>query len=388
MAFKINTNYPSIEHLRKKAKKRMPRFAYDYLTEGCNDDLNVTKNTQEIREIELMPYYLTDHEVSNTKVELFGVEYDAPIGIPPIGLQSLMWPGTAEYLAKASVKHNIPFILSTVTTLSIEKAAEYTNSKFWYQLYYPADNKITDDILQRLKDTGCKTLVLLSDVPTFGYRPKDIFNGFGMPPQRKLRNIVDAALHPAWSLATLKQGIPTFNTLEKYMPKGMDLQQLGIFMDKTFSGRLTIDKIKYIQDRWDGRIVIKGLANCEDMQKAVDLGIDGVILSNHGGRQLDAGPTVIKTLPIIAENFKDKIKIMFDSGTRNGPDIARVIASGADFVFTGRPFMFGCAALGEAGADQVAQILKREFQQVMEQVCCKEVKDLPNHLIKNGIITK
>lgn len=381
--FNINTEYPSVEHLRRRAKCRMPKFAWEYLTEGCNDDLNVTKNTEEIRQIELMPYYLSEHTHSRIQVSLFGHEYAAPFGISPVGLQSLMWPGAAEYLAKASVKHNIPFVLSTVTTLSIEEAAKLTNGKFWYQLYYPADNKITDDILVRLKDTGCETLVLLADVPTFGYRPKDIRNGFGMPPKMHLRNVLDAVMHPIWSWHTYRRGIPTFNTLEKYMPKGMDLKQLGLFMDETFSGRLTIDKIKYIQDRWQGKIIIKGLANCDDMQKAVDLGIDGVIVSNHGGRQLDAGPSTIKTLLPIVEQFKGKIAIMLDSGVRTGPDIARVIASGADFVFAGRAFMFGCAALDCEGADQVVSILKREFQQVMEQLCCKEVADLPQHLIKN-----
>lgn len=381
--FNINTDYPSVEHLKQWAKWRMPKFAWEYLTEGCNDDLNVAKNTDEIRKIELMPYYLSEHQHSNCKTTLFGHEYDAPVGISPVGLQSLMWPGAAEYLAKTSVKHNIPFVLSTVTTLSIEEAAKLTNGKFWYQLYYPADNKITDDILLRIKDAGCETLVLLADVPTFGYRPKDIRNGFGMPPKMHYRNILDAMLHPLWSWKTYKRGIPTFDTLEKYMPKGMNLKQLGIFMDETFSGRLTVDKIKYIQDRWDGRIVIKGIANCEDTEKAIDLGIDGIIVSNHGGRQLDAGPSTIKTLGPIAERFKGQISIMFDSGVRTGPDIARVIASGADFVFAGRPFMFGCGALGCQGGDQVASILKREFQQVMEQICCKEVADLPAHLIKN-----
>lgn len=380
--FNINTEYPSIGHLQRRAKWRMPKFAWEYLTEGCNEDLNVSKNTEEIRKIELMPYYLSEHTHSNIKATLFGHEYDVPFGISPVGLQSLMWPGAAEYLAKTSVKHNIPFILSTVTTLSIEDAARLTSGKFWFQLYYPADNKITDDILQRLKDAGCKTLVLLADVPTFGYRPKDIRNGFGMPPKMHIRNIIDALLHPEWSLKTWRRGIPTFNTLEKYMPKGMNLKQLGLFMDETFSGRLTEDKIKYIQDRWQGKIIIKGIANCDDTEKALALGIDGIIISNHGGRQLDAGPSTIKTLIPIAERFKGKISIMFDSGIRTGPDIARVIASGADFVFAGRPFMFGCGALGCQGGDQVASILKREFQQVMEQVCCKEVADLPQHLIK------
>ncbi len=382
MSFNINTNYPSIEHLRIKASKRMPKFSYEYLTEGCNDDFNVYKNTKEIRDVELMPQYLNKKVNTSLKKELFGHIYDAPLGICPIGLQALMWPKTAEILAKTSVKHNIPFTLSTVTTMSIEKAAKITNGNFWFQLYHPADNNVTDDILKRAKDNGCNVLVLLSDVPTFGYRPKDIYNGLGMPPKMMLRNVLEVLKKPSWAWETLRNGIPSFDTMTKYMPeKGMDLQQLGTFMDKTFSGKLDEDKIKRIQDQWDGKIVIKGIASVHDAQKAVDLGVDGIIVSNHGGRQLDAGPSSISTLGPIVEKFKGKLKIMMDGGMRTGPDIARVLASGADFTFLGRPFMYGTGALGKAGGDQVASILKREFQQVMEQLGCENVNDLPNYLI-------
>ncbi len=383
MSFEINTKYPSIEHLRKKAYKRMPRFAYEYLTEGCNDDLNVSKNTSEIREVELMPTYLTDYKQSSLTKTLFGQEYSVPFGVSAVGLQSLMWPRTGEILAKAAAEHNMPFMLSTVTTLSIEEAAEITDSRFWFQLYYPAEQKIREDILKRAYDSGCRVLVLLCDVPTFGYRPKDIYNGLGMPPKMMMRNIVDIFRRPAWAVETLLNGgMPRFKTLEKYMPGGMDLRQLGAFMDATFDGKLTIERIKDIQDKWPGKIVIKGIASVEDAQMAIDLGIDGIIVSNHGGRQLDAGPSAIKTLAPIVKACKGKITIMMDSGVRTGPDIARVLAMGAEFVLTGRPFMFGTGALGKAGGHQAAAILKREFQQVMEQLNCEKVEDLPQFLIK------
>lgn len=383
MNFNINTNYPSIAHLREKSKRRMPKFAYDYLIEGCNDDINVDKNTSEIRQIELMPQYFADYQPASTQKTLFGKTYDAPIGITAVGLQSLMWPKTAEILAQTSVTHNLPFMLSTVTTLSIEDAAKITNGEFWFQLYHPAKQEITDDILKRAADNGCEVLVLLSDVPTFGYRPRDIYNGLGMPPRMMFRNILEVCRKPRWAIETLQNGgMPSFKTMEKYMPHGMDLKQLGVFMDETFDGRLTIDKIKAIQDKWQGKIVIKGVASVEDAEIAADLGIDGIIVSNHGGRQLDAGPSSIKTLPPIAKAVGEKMTVMMDSGMRTGPDIARVLASGAEFAFMGRPFMYGTGALGKAGGDQAAAILKREFQQVMEQVCCPHVEDLPNFLLK------
>ncbi len=383
MTFIINTNYPSIEHLRRKAQKRMPRFAYDYLTEGCNEDLNVVKNTQEIRDIELMPSYLTDYRESSLKKTLFGKTYDVPFGISAMGLQSLMWPKTPEILAKTAVKYNMPFMLSTVTTMSIEETAKLTDGQFWFQLYYPKEKTTREDILKRAYDNGAEVLVLLSDVPTFGYRPKDIYNGLGMPPKMMLRNIVNCCMKPTWGIETLKNGgMPRFKTLEKYMPGSMNLSQLGVFMDDFFDGKLTVDRIKAIQDIWPGKIVVKGIASVEDAQTAVDLGIDGVIVSNHGGRQLDAGPTSIKTLKPIVDVCQGKMTVMMDSGMRTGPDVARVLASGADFAFMGRPFMYGTGALGKAGGDQVAAILKREFQQVMEQLNCPSVEDLPNFLIK------
>jgi L-lactate dehydrogenase (cytochrome) len=378
----INTDYPSVAHLEKRAARRMPKFAYEYLTEGCNDDLNVKKNTNEIRQIELMPYYLADNEQSTIKKTLFGHEYDAPVGICPIGLQSLMWPGTAEILAKTSVEHNIPFILSTVTTLSIENAAKITNGKFWFQLYHPAERKILDDLLKRTSESGCQVLVLLADVPTLGYRPKDIYNGLGIPPRMMWRNIMEIIKHPKWLLETVKNGRPAFKTMEKYMPKDLDMEELAIMVDKTFAGRLNEERIKYIQDKWRGKLIIKGIASCADTEKAIELGVDGIIVSNHGGRQLDAGPSAIKTLAPIVEKYLGQLTIMMDSGMRTGPDIARVLASGADFAFLGRPFMFGTGALGKKGGNQVATILKRELQQVMEQLGCARIEDLPNHLIK------
>lgn len=383
MAFNINTNYPSISHLRKGAARRMPKFAYEYLTEGCNEDINVKKNTTDIHQIELMPQYLRSFEKSSLKKRLFGHTYDAPIGIAPMGLQSLMWPGTAEFLAKTSIDHNIPFILSTVTTISIEDAAKITNGNFWFQLYHPAAQKITDDLLKRASDNGCKVLVLVVDVPTFGYRPRDIYNGLGIPPKMMLRNIFSMLSHPKWLLETMKYGRPSFKTMEKYMDKTLDMQELGDFMDKMFLGRLNEERIKYIRDKWQGKIVVKGIASCADTQMVVNLGVDGIIVSNHGGRQLDAGPSSIKTLPPIVSKFKGQLEIMIDGGMRTGPDIARVLASGASFAFLGRPFMYGTGALGKKGGHQVTSILKRELQQVLEQLGCEQIEDLPDHLMQD-----
>ncbi len=377
---KFNPKYPSIDDLRKKASQRIPKFAYEYLDGGCNEDVNIYKNTAEIREVELMPQYLTKHTASSTKTRLFGVDYDAPFGIAPVGLQGLMWPKAPEILAKAAFEHNVPFCLSTVTTASIERIAEITEGKAWFQLYHPADDKVRDDLINRASDAEMPVLVILCDVPTFGFRPRDIRNGLAMPPKMTLSNIIQICGKPNWALRTLINGQPSFETLKPYMPKGLNLSQLGAFMDKTFSGRLNEEKIKPIRDMWKGKLVLKGVANEMDVEKAIKLGIDGVIVSNHGGRQLDAGESTIKPLTRIAEKYGDDITVMMDSGIRSGPDIARTLASGAEFTFMGRAFMYSVAALGSEGGDHVISLLKTQLQQVMEQICCENVSDFPHFL--------
>lgn len=380
-AIKFNSRYPSIEDLREKAKKRIPKFAFEYLDGGCNEEVNLRKNTSEIREVELKPDYLTEYKGYNMETELFGHTYSAPFGIAPVGLQGLMWPNSSEILAKASLDYNIPFILSTVTTTNIERASELTEGRAWFQLYHPAENSVRDNILSRAEAAACPVLVLLCDVPTFGFRPKEIRNGLSMPPKMTLNNVMQILGKPNWALQTLKHGQPNFETLRPYMPKNLNLKHLGLFMDKMFSKRMNEEKIAPIRDKWKGKIVLKGVATEADAEKAIKLGLDGIIVSNHGGRQLDAGESTIKPMTRIANKYGDQITVMMDSGLRSGPDVARALASGAAFTFMGRSFMYGVSALGKEGGVHTISLLQTQLQQVMEQLGCSKVSDLPSHLI-------
>lgn len=381
MKLEYNPRYPSIEDLRARAKKRIPGFAFDYLDGGCNEEINLRKNTSEIREVELLPEYLKKHPGSDMKTELFGHVYDAPFGIAPVGLQGLIWPNSPEILARAAFKHNIPFVLSTVSTSTIERISELTEGQAWFQLYHPAENSLRDQIIDRAA-SHCPVLVILSDVPTFGYRNKEIKNGLAMPPRMTLHNILQIMGRPGWAIKTLVHGQPSFQLMKPYMPSGMNMHHLGLFMNKTFNGRLNEDKISAIRDRWKGKLVLKGIVNEVDVEKCIRVGIDGIIVSNHGGRQLDAGESTIHSLNRIVSGYKGKIKIMMDSGMRSGPDIARTLASGAEFAFLGRSFMYGAAALGNEGGNHTIVILKRQLQQVMDQLCCATVGDLPEFLVK------
>ena len=381
MSDAIDSRFPSIEHLRERARQRTPRFAFEYLEGGCNSNINLRRNTEEIREVQLRPWYLRNYPGSDQSTELFGKIYDAPFGISPIGLQGLIWPRATEILASAAHANNVPFILSTVGTASIETVAELTEGNAWFQLYHPTEDELRNKLLDRAADAGLPVLVILADTPTFAYRPKEIKNGLSIPPRMSVTNVLQMMLHPTWSFGQLAAGAPEFKTMTPYIPKGLTMKHLGLFMNKTFSGRLNPDKVAAIRDRWKGKLVVKGVVTPEDAEKAIALGADGLIVSNHGGRQLDAGQSTIKPLTELAKEFGDRTTLMMDSGIRTGPDVACALASGARFTFMGRSFMYGVGALGEDGGNHTIAMLKKQLQQVMEQIGCEKVADFPKHLI-------
>ena len=377
----FNPKYPDVASLRRKARRRLPRFAFDYLDGGCNANENLHRNRTELQQVQLMPQYLTNPVQVNLATNLFGHTYNAPFGIAPIGLQGLIWPKAPQILARAAVQHNIPFVLSTVSTASIETIAQITEGKAWYQLYHPAQEAMTDAILARCQQAGIKVLVALADVPSFGYRPSDIRNGLAMPPAFTWRNIWHICQRPRWAFSTLLHGQPQFETLKPYMPKKLNLKQLGTFMNNTFNGRLTVERLKALREKWPGTLVVKGIVNEADAQQCAQLGVDGIIVSNHGGRQLDIGESTIVPLQRLAPKYSSKMKVMVDGGFASGPDVARGLACGADFVFMGRSFMYGTAALGQQGGSHTITMLQKQLQQVMEQVGCQQPKGLPNALV-------
>lgn len=383
ITFPYNSQYPSVADLRRKAKSRIPKFAFDYLEGGCNEGLNLTRNESDFDDIYLKPNYLRVGGEIDMSVELFGRKYSAPFGISPIGLQGLMWPNAPEILAKAAAKHDIPYTLSTVSTSSIERIAEVSDGKAWFQLYHPTENKLRDDILNRLKAVECPVLVVLVDVPAFGLRYKEIKSGLSIPPKMSINNILQAFARPLWGIKTLQHGIPSFATLKPYMEKGLDMSQLGQFMNKTFTGKVDIEKVSAIRDIWKGPLVLKGIATDEDMQAAIQIGVDGVIVSNHGGRQIDAGESSIKSLIKLANNpeYRSKLKIMLDGGIRSGVDLARAHAVGSEFNFMGRPFMYGVGALGNEGGAHTINMFKTHLYQIMQQLTIEYTSQFPERLL-------
>ncbi|MBB6235855.1 L-lactate dehydrogenase (cytochrome) [Pedobacter sp. AK013] len=384
ITFPYHPQYPSVADLRHKAKRRIPKFAFDYLEGGCNEGLNLARNETDFDNIYLKPNYLRVGGDIDMSVELFGRKYSAPFGVSPIGLQGLMWPNAPEILAKAAAKHDIPYTLSTVSTSSIERIAEVSEGKAWFQLYHPTENKLRDDILSRLKAVECPVLVVLVDVPAFGLRYKEIKSGLSIPPKMSVNNILQAFARPLWGIKTLQHGIPSFATLKPYMEKGMDMSQLGQFMNRTFTGKVDIEKVSAIREIWKGPLVLKGIATDEDMQAAIQIGVDGVIVSNHGGRQIDAGESSINSLIKLAGNeaYKSKLKIMLDGGIRSGVDLARAHAVGSEFNFMGRPFMYGVGALGNEGGNHTINMFKAHLYQIMQQLTIEKISQFPERLLE------
>ncbi|MBE8713479.1 alpha-hydroxy acid oxidase [Sphingobacterium hungaricum] len=383
ITYPYNSNYPSIADLKKKAKSRIPKFAFDYLEGGCNEELNLARNESDFDDIYLKPQYLKPYKGIDMSKTLFGHTYSAPFGISPIGLQGLMWPNAPEILAKAAAKENVPYILSTVSTSSIERIAEVSGGKAWFQLYHPTENSLRDDIIRRLQVVECPVLVVLVDVPSFGLRYREIKSGLSMPPKMNIQNIFQAAIRPTWGIKTLKHGIPSFATLKPYMEKGLDMTQLGQFMNRTFTGRVDVQKIQAIRDMWKGPLVLKGIVTEEDMEAAIAIGVDGVIVSNHGGRQVDAGESSIVSLQKLTRNasYSQKLTIMLDGGIRSGVDLGRASAVGSEFNFMGRPFMYGVGALGNQGGEHTINLFKAQLQQVMQQLSVEELHQFKDRLI-------
>lgn len=345
------------------------------------EEVGLQRNRADIEAIQLRPELLKPFADSDLSVELFGHRYAAPFGIAPIGLQGLMWPNSAEILARAAAENNIPYLLSTVSSSSLERIAEVSEGKAWYQFYNPKDDGIRADLLNRVAAAQYPVLVVTADVPTFGYRCRDIRNGLSMPPKMSLRNILQMLSCPRWLLGTAMAGKPQMATLSRYMDKNMPTDELETFMSKTVMGRVDIESLKPIRDSWKGPLVIKGLINEKDVAAAVALGADGVVISNHGARQLDIGESPVAPLQRMSQLYGGKIKIFMDSGLRSGSNIAAALACGADFTFLGRTFMYGVGALGERGGIHTINSLTLQLKQIMDQLGCAKVSQLRDFLL-------
>ena len=375
--------YPRISDMKDKAIKRIPHFAAEYLLSGTGYDRAMDHNQEVLKNIFLTPRYVKGTVEADLRTKLFNRTYSAPFGIAPVGMTSLIWPGAEIDLAKLANSKNIPYTLSTVACASIEKVAPHLDGKGWFQLYPPKDKIIRDDLLKRASDNGYEVLVITSDIPASSRRERLRMAGVSVPPKINFRTIFQAAVSPSWSLGVLKHGMPRFGTMDKYqksqgnskIKKGYAGSQMDRYLDWQY--------LEEVRSIWKGPIVLKGLMDNRDALKAKDY-VDAIYLSNHGGRQLDLAPSPLQVLPQIRKELGNNFPIIIDSGFYSGQDVVKGLMLGADFIMIGRPFIIGLAALGSKGAEHAHYIIKDEIENIMEQVCAVNIKELKNQKVSTG----
>jgi len=376
----ISKRFPSIPYMKKAARWRIPGFAWDYMTGGIGVEENVRRNVDDLQKVQFMPRYLSDSGVPDISTKIFGQQFSAPFGVAPIGLAGLQWPGIEKPIAEAARAANIVHVLSTHATTSLETMKTHSGPNGWFQLYPPNDPQMETDIIERARRAGYEVLVVTVDIPAVTRRDRDIRNGLSVPPQLGLRTVVHVAMRPHWLLRLAQHGIPHFENLEPYAPPGLSVTEFGKFLGKILAGAITPERFKRIRDQWPGKVIVKGVLDPEEAAAYLALGADGIVVSNHGGRQLDAAPSSISMLPLIRKRVGPEALVMADGGIRSGLDIARMIALGADYVLLGRPFVFASAAIGDAGPAHLIDVLKQELAGSMAQMGCSRLSDLANFL--------
>ena len=379
MASDLMDTYPSIADLEARAKKRIPHFAWEYLASGTGDEATVHRNLTAMRDVVFRPQLLKGLIDPIIETDLFGVAYSAPIGIAPVGLTGLIWPGADAALAAAAATRRIPYTMSTVATERPEVAGPNADGMGWFQLYPPREDALRETLVDRVQTCGFTTLVVTADVPTASRRERQRKAHIRVPPTIDPRLIMQAALRPAWSLGTLRRGLPRFRTLEDYIDTATMKNSAG-FVGANLGGTLSFDYLARVREQWRGPLVVKGILDPDDAQRCIDHGADAVQVSNHGGRQLDGSIAGIDALPTIVHRVGDSVPVLFDSGVRSGTDVARALALGARFVFCGRAFMFGVAALGAEGGGHAYDILTEGLINTMHQLGCASLDELPDRL--------
>jgi len=357
--------FPTIADLEARASRRIPRFAFEFLQGGAGDESGLARNRAALQGIEVIPRYGVDVTAIDTSVELFGRRYAAPIGISPIGFDGLMWPGASELFARAAQRMNIPYLTGTLATATIEQVAGWAPDVTWFQLYPMVrdDYRLSFELAARAGQAGAKVLVATLDVPVRSKRPRDLRNGFVMPFRLSPRNVLDAALSPPWLLAIARRGMPRFANIEAYAG-GSDT---AAFVGANVGGGFTWEVIARLREKWHGPLLVKGVLHPGDAEKAHAIGLDGVIVSNHGGRQFDAAPASIDVLPEIARAVGRDMTVILDSGVVSGVDMMRAVACGAHSTFAGRAFMLALAALGDDGARHMAATFIEEYRTALGQ---------------------
>jgi L-lactate dehydrogenase (cytochrome) len=354
-----------IEDLRRLARRRLPRMFYDYADGGSWTEATYRANQEDFGKIRLRQRVAVDISVRRTRTRMLGAEVAMPVALAPTGLTGMYWADGEILAARAAEKFGVPFTLSTMSICSIEDVAAHTTAPFWFQLYVMRDRDFVGRLIDRARAARCSALMITLDVALLGQRHKDLRNGLSAPPRPTLANLLDLATRVRWGLSMLGTRRRSFGNVVGHVAGVTDTASLSAWTSQQFDPSLTWKDVDWIRQRWGGKLILKGIMDPEDARLAADHGADALVVSNHGGRQLDGAPSSISALPAIVEAVGSRLEVWMDGGIRSGQDVLRAVALGARGTLIGRPFLYGLGALGEAGVTRCLEIIRRELDLTM-----------------------
>lgn len=381
----LNLVPASAEDFRRLAEKKLPRQFFDYIDGGSYQEKTAQANLDAFAAMSLRQRVLRDVEHVNTACSLFGEDLQMPLILAPVGLAGCFARRGERQALKASSDHGIPFCLSTVGICSIEELAAQGGRPFWFQLYVIRDRNYARKLMQRAKRAGCKTLVFTVDLAVVGERYRDTRNGLngGYGHWGAIKRAIDLVSHPGWLWDVPLRGKPlTFGNLAEAVPGARSPTDFRHWVDQQFDPSVTWDDMAWIREQWDGQLVIKGILDAEDAEQAVQLGADGIVVSNHGGRQLDGASATLSSLPAIAEQVNKRCKVLLDGGIRSGADMVKALSLGADACLIGRAWAFALAARGEQGVSALLTAMQQQMRVTMALTGCNSVQEINPDLCK------
>jgi L-lactate dehydrogenase (cytochrome) len=374
-------NLPSIEDLREQARRRVPKMFFDYAEAGSYTQSTLRSNRTDLEAIKLRQRVLVDVDKRDLSTTILGEKVPLPFALAPIGLGGMMYGDGEIHACRAAQAAGIPYTLSTMSINSIEQVAEAVEKPFWFQLYVMRDRGFIKELIQRAAAAKCSALMLTADLQVLGQRHCDVRNGLTVPPEIKIKNIIDIMTKPAWAWSILKAKSKTFGNLSGHVKDTTNINSLAAWTASQFDPTLSWKDVEWVKSLWPGKLFLKGILDVEDARTAVKTGVDAISVSNHGGRQLDGAPSAIAALPRIADAVGNDIELMFDSGVRTGADAVRALALGAKSCIIGRSYIYGLGAGGEAGVAKAIEILGKELDVTMALCGVKNVRDLDRRVL-------
>ncbi len=379
----------SIAELRLMARQRLPRSVFEFIDGGAEDELTLADNRAAFERVRIVPRVLVDVSAPVLRTEILGEPAAAPFVIAPMGSCALAWPEADLAIARAANAHGIPYTLSTMATTSLERMADHVQGRLWFQLYVLRDEALTDKLVNRACEAGYEALVVTVDLPAGGKRERDLRNGISIPLRMSPRHLFEAVRRPKWALQIMRGGFPEFENVRGLMGEDSAGLTIAAKVGQSLDAGYTWDDLARLRERWPRKLLVKGVMHPFDAKRLVELGVDGIWVSNHGGRQLDGAVASADALLPIAEAVAGKVPLLIDSGVRRGVDALKALAMGAQTVAIGRAALFGAAVAGESGVHRAVQILRDELELAMKLTGVASVQQvdesiLDAHSIKGG----